>query len=85
MVVKENQPELYHAVEKWFCSDGVVWGQVSIFTKRYGRHEWRTLERRAVIDLPWTGQRREFVNFGLIGLSWQQASAADLEHLWRGH
>ena len=107
MVVKENQPELYQALSEWFAQPawyGEQTEQVTTFTQGHGRHEWRTLERRAVVDLPWdwpgvqqvmrrhtvadlvtTGQHREYVSFGLTSLPWQQASAADLEHLWRGH
>jgi predicted transposase YbfD/YdcC len=107
MVVKGNQPELYTALEEWFAQPSWFDEQaehVTTFSKGHGRHEWRTLERRAVVALPWdwpgvhqvmrrhtvaeiisTGQRREHVGYGLTSLSWQQASAADLERLWRGH
>ena len=107
MVVKANQPELYHALEEWFAQP--AWyeeqaEQITTFDKGHGRHEWRTLERRAVVKLPWDwpgvqqvmrrhtvanliapGRRREEICYGLTSLPWQQASAADLERLWRGH
>jgi predicted transposase YbfD/YdcC len=98
MVVTANQPELYHALDEWFAQP--AWWAEQV-TNGHGRHEWRTLERRAVVHLPWdwpgvqqvmrrhtvadlvsTGKHREYVSFGL---SWQQASAADLECLWRDH
>jgi predicted transposase YbfD/YdcC len=107
MVVKANQPELYQALSEWFAQPawfGEQEEQVTTFSTGHGRHEWRTLARRAVVDLPWdwpgvqqvmrrhtvadlvsTGQRREHVCYALTSLSWQQASAADLERLWRGH
>jgi hypothetical protein len=56
MVVKANQPELHNALTEWFAQpawDGEQAEQVTTFSKGHGRHEWRTLERRAVVQLPW--------------------------------
>jgi hypothetical protein len=51
---------------------------------------WRTGRagndlQQTVADLIAAGRRREEVCYGLTSLSWQQASAADLERLWRRH
>jgi predicted transposase YbfD/YdcC len=43
------------------------------------------MRRHTVADLIAAGRRREEVCYGLTSLSWQQASAADPERLWRGH
>lgn len=56
LVVKDNQPELAQAVREWFAQPawfGEQAEQVHTVSKGHGRQEWRTLERRAVIDLPW--------------------------------
>ncbi len=56
MIVQENQPELYHALAEWFAQPawfGEQAEQVTTCTKGHGRREWRTLERRAVVDWPW--------------------------------
>jgi len=56
MVVKANQPDLCGAIPDWFAQPA-WWGEhaeeTTTVTKGHGRHEWRTLERRAVVDLPW--------------------------------
>lgn len=51
----------------------------------------QVMRRHTVADLIAAGRRREEVCYGLTSLtsltslSWQRASAADLERLWRGH
>ena len=109
MVVKENQPALYaaidlvfrlppppHAADQYACSTTI--------TKGHGRLETRTLERtcalNGVVDWPGvgqvlrrtcqrirlkTGEVREEVSYGITSLGWQEASAAQVEALWRGH
>jgi predicted transposase YbfD/YdcC len=109
MVVKENQPALYAAVELLFrvpplpaVTDHL--DQVTTIEKGHGRLETRTLERscalNGVVDWPGVGQvlRRtcqrirlktgevsEEVRYGITSLGWQEAGAAELEVLWRGH
>jgi predicted transposase YbfD/YdcC len=109
MVVKENQPALYAAIELLFRVPPLPTGtdhddHVTMVEKGHGRLETRTLERSCalndVVDWPGVGQvlRRtcqrirvktgevsEEVSYGLTSLGWQEASAAQVEALWRGH
>ena len=109
MVVKENQPALYAAIDLLFrvppppaATDHP--DQVTTVEKGHGRLETRTLERSCavndVVDWPGVGQvlRRtcqrirlktgevsEEVSYGITSLGWQEAGAAEIEALWRGH
>ncbi|MDQ5853255.1 MAG: ISAs1 family transposase [Chloroflexota bacterium] len=109
MIVKENQPALYAAIDLLFqlpppptAADHV--DHVTTVEKGHGRLETRTLERSCAlndyVDWPGVGQvaRRtcqriilktgvvsEEVTYGITSLGWQEARAAQLEGLWRGH
>ena len=109
MIVKENQPALYAAIELLFQmppppTAAYHVDQVTTIEKGHGRLETRTLERSCAlngyVDWPEVGQvlRRtcqriilktgvvsEEVTYGITSLGWQEASAAQLEVLWRGH
>ena len=109
MVVKENQPALYAAIELLFRmpplpADTDHYDHVTMIEKGHGRLETRTLERScaldAVVDWPGvgqvlrrtcqrirlkTGQVSEEVSYGITSLDWQEAGAAEVEALWRGH
>jgi predicted transposase YbfD/YdcC len=109
MVVKENQPALYAAIELVFRmpppphDDDHVECATSV-SKGHGRLETRTLERTCALNgyLDWpdvgqvlqrrcqriivrTGEVSEAVTFGVTSLGWHEASAAQIEALWRGH
>jgi predicted transposase YbfD/YdcC len=109
MVVKENQPALYAAIDLVFrCPplEEVEDHRATATTegKAHGRLETRTLERTAALrgysDWPGVGQvmrrtcerivvktgvvSRE-VTYGITSLGPKQASAEELERLWRGH
>ncbi len=109
MVVKENQPDLYTAIDLLFrCPPPEEQqdhrGQATTEGKGHGRIEPRTLERTAALqgycDWPGLGQvmrrtcerievksgavSRE-VRYGRTSLGPEQASAEELEELWRGH
>jgi predicted transposase YbfD/YdcC len=109
MIVKENQPALYAAIELLFelpppptAAEHVA--HATTTEKGHGRLETRTLERSCArndyVDWPGVGQvaRRtcqrillktgvvsEEVTYGMTSLRWQEARAAQLEALWRGH
>jgi predicted transposase YbfD/YdcC len=109
MVVKENQPALYAAIELLFrvpplpaATDHL--DHVTTVEKGHGRLETRTLERSCalndVVDWPGggqvlrrtcqrirltTGEVSEEVSYGITSLGWQEARAAEIEALWRGH
>jgi predicted transposase YbfD/YdcC len=109
MVVKENQPALFEAIDVVFrCpppedeADCLQSG--STLGKEHGRLETRTLERTAAlkgyVDWPGAGQvmrrtceRLEMttgkvsreVTYGITSLRVEEASAEELEGLWRGH
>ena len=109
MIVKENQPALYAAIDLLFrvpppssLEDHAE--QVTTVEKGHGRLETRTLARTCalndVVDWPGVGQvlRRtcqriilktgevsEEVTYGITSLGWQEAGAAQVEALWRGH
>ena len=109
MVVKENQPALYAAIELLVRvppppAETDHLDQVTTVEKGHGRLETRTLERSCavndVVDWPGVGQvlRRtcqrirlktgevsEEVSYGITSLGWQEAGAAEVEALWRGH
>jgi predicted transposase YbfD/YdcC len=109
MVVKENQPALYAAIDLLFRVPPLPTvtdhrDQVTMIEKGHGRLETRTLERSCalndVVDWPGVGQvlRRtcqrihlntgevsEEVSYGITSLGWQEAGAAAVEMLWRGH
>ncbi len=109
MIVKENQPALYAAIELLFQmpprpTAAYHIDQVTTIEKGHGRLETRRLERSCAlndyVDWPGVGQvaRRtcqriilktgvvsEEVTYGITSLGWQEASAAQLEALWRGH
>lgn len=109
MVVKENQPALFEAIDLLFrCpppeeeADHLQSG--TTLGKEHGRLETRTLERtaalRGYVEWPGAGQvmrrtceriemttgkvSRE-VTYGITSLRPQEASADELEGLWRGH
>jgi predicted transposase YbfD/YdcC len=109
MVVKENQPALYAAIDLVFTVPPLPHAEdhrdcSTTITKGHGRLETRTLERTCalnrVVDWPGVGQvlRRtcqrirlktgevsEEVTYGITSLGWQEARAAQVEALWRGH
>ena len=109
MIVKENQPALYAAIDLVFKvppppAPAYHVDQVTTITKGHGRLETRTVERTCAlngyVDWPGVGQvlRRtcqritlktgavsEEVRYGITSLGWQEASAAQVEALWRGH
>jgi predicted transposase YbfD/YdcC len=109
MIVKENQPALYAAIELLFQLPPLPapehhLDQVTTTEKGHGRLETRTLERSCALNgyVDWpevgqvlrrtcqriilkTGEVREQVTYGITSLGWQEASAAQLEALWRGH
>jgi predicted transposase YbfD/YdcC len=109
MVVKENQPTLFAAIELVFrCpppeeeTDHLQ--SVTTIGKEHGRLETRTLERTASLRgyVTWpgvgqvmrrtcerievkTGEVSREVTYGITSLRPEQASAEELEELWRGH
>lgn len=120
MVAKQNQPELYCAIEQLFASPPWLAKEQAltyrIFRKTekgHGRVEQRTLESSWVLceannamKLPkylnWpgikqvmrrtcrrvklsTGEISEEVTYGITSLGWEEATAEELERLWRGH
>lgn len=109
MVVKENQPALYAAIELVFrCPPPAEAGDhLAVATtqgKAHGRVETRTLERTAALNgyVPWprvgqvlrrtceritvrTGEVSRAVTLGVTSLGPHEASAAEVEGLWRGH
>jgi predicted transposase YbfD/YdcC len=109
MIVKENQPALYAAIDLLFQmppppTAAYHVDHITTREKGHGRLETRTLERSCAlngyVDWPGVGQvlRRtcqrillrtgvvsEEVTYGITSLGWQEASAAQLEALWRGH
>ena len=120
MVAKQNQPELYSAIEQLFASPPWLEKEKAlsyrIFCKTekgHGRVEKRTLESSWVmceandaLKLPkylnWpgikqvmrracrrvklsTGEISEEVTYGITSLGWEEATAEELERLWRGH
>jgi predicted transposase YbfD/YdcC len=109
MVVKENQPTLFAAIELVFrCppleEEADHLQSVTTVGKEHGRLETRTLERTASLRgyVTWpgagqvmrrtcerievmTGKVSREVTYGVTSLAPQEASAADLEGLWRGH
>ena len=109
MVVKENQPTLYAAIDLVFTVPPPALPShhretVTTISKGHGRLETRTLERTCALNgyVEWpgvgqvlrrtcqriivkTGEVSEEVRYGIASLSWQEASAAQLEALWRGH
>jgi len=109
MIVKENQPALYAAIDLVFRLPpppvpAYHLAQVTTITKGHGRLETRTLERTCALNgyLDWpgvgqvlrrtcqrlilkTGEVSEEVTYGISSLGWQEASAAQVEALWRGH
>src|SRR5919202_233373 len=109
MVVKENQPALYAAIELLFRvppppAETDHLDQVTTVEKGHGRLETRTLERSCAVNdvVAWpgvgqvlrrtcqrirlkTGEVSEEVSYGITSLGWQEAGAADVEALWRGH
>ncbi len=109
MVVKENQPTLYAAIDLVFTLPPPPLPahhleEVTTLSKGHGRLETRTLERTCALTgyLDWpdvgqvlkrtcqriklkTGEVSEEVTYGITSLGWQEASAAQVEGLWRGH
>jgi predicted transposase YbfD/YdcC len=109
MIVKENQPALYAAIDLVFTEPPPPLpahhlDQVTTITKGHGRLETRTLERTCALNgyLEWpgvgqvlrrtcqriqlkTGEVSEAVSYGIASLGWQEARAAQVEGLWRGH
>lgn len=120
MVAKQNQPELYSAIEQLFASPPWLAKEKAlsyrIFSKSekgHGRVEKRTLESSWImceandaLKLPkylhWpgikqvmrrtcrrvkvtTGEISEEVTYGITSLGWKEATAEELERLWRGH
>jgi predicted transposase YbfD/YdcC len=109
MVVKENQPALYAAIELVFrCPPPAEAGDhldvATTVGKAHGRLETRTLERTAAVNdyVAWpavgqvlrrtceritvrTGEVSREVTLGVTSLAPTQASAAEVERLWRGH
>ena len=120
MVAKQNQPELYSAIEQLFASPPWLAKEKAlsyrIFRKTekgHGRVEKRTLESSWVMCeandalklskyLNWpgikqvmrrtcrrvklsTGEISEEVTYGITSLGWEEATAEELERLWRGH
>ncbi len=109
MIVKENQPALYAALDLVFRVPPPArpehhLDQVTTIDKGHGRLETRTLERTCAlngyVDWPgvgqvlrrtcqWirlkTGEVQEEVTSGITSLGWQEARAAQVEALWRGH
>jgi predicted transposase YbfD/YdcC len=109
MVVKENQPTLFAAIELVFrCpppeDEGDHREAATTLGKAHGRLETRTLERtaalRGYVDWPGVGQvlRRTCerievqtgavsrdVRYAVTSLAPEEASADELEGLWRGH
>jgi predicted transposase YbfD/YdcC len=109
MVVKENQPALYAAIDLVFKRPppGLPAHHretVTTINKGHGRMETRTLERTCALNgyLDWpgvgqvlrrtcqritlkTGEVSTKVTYGVASLSWQEAGAAQVEALWRGH
>lgn len=109
MVVKENQPALFAAIDLVFrCPPPPEkTDYAEAFTtanKGHGRLETRTLERTAALTghLNWpgvgqvlrrtcrrinrtTGEISEKVTYGVTSLTPAEASAAEVEALWRGH
>ena len=109
MVVKENQPALFAAIELVFRypppeEEGDYREVATTLGKAHGRLETRLLERtaalRGYVDWPGVGQvmRRtceriemktgevsRAVTYGVTSLTPHEASADELEGLWRGH
>lgn len=109
MIVKENQPTLYAALELVFQRPPPALtthhlDRVTTTSKGHGRLETRTLERTCALNgyVDWpgvgqvlrrtcqrieltTGEVSEKVRYGVTSLSWQAASAAQVEAVWRGH
>jgi predicted transposase YbfD/YdcC len=109
MIVKENQPTLYAAIDLVFRMPPPPrpthqLDQVTTINQGHGRLETRTLERTCALNgyLDWpgvgqvlkrtcqriqltTGEVSEEVRYGVASLRWDEASAAQIEALWRGH
>jgi len=111
VVVKENQPELYHAIALLFAQPPWLrqerdreYQAYRTLDKGHGRLETRTLESSTALcsylDWPGVGQvlRRQCqrvslktgkvsveTRYGLTSLRPEQAGAAQIERLWRGH
>jgi predicted transposase YbfD/YdcC len=109
MVVKENQPSLFAALDLVFREPPPPLPEHHLERsskpeKDHGRLETRTLERTCALNdyLEWpgvgqvlkrtcqrimvkTGEVQEEVTYGVTSLGWQEASAAQVEALWRGH
>ena len=109
MIVKENQPALYAALDLVFRQPPPPTledhhDQVTTTEKGHGRLETRTLERTCALNgyVDWpgvgqvlrrtcqriilkTGEVSEEVTYGITSLGWQEAHAAQVEALWRGH
>src|SRR5215472_13079356 len=83
MGVTANQPALYQALQEGFAQPawfGEHVEQVTTFTKGHGRHEWRTLERRAVVKLPWDWPGVQQAPHG--GRSGHDRPASGIGQLW---
>jgi predicted transposase YbfD/YdcC len=109
MVVKENQPALFAAIDVVFrCPPPEAAADhlqaATTVGKAHGRLETRTLERTAALNgyVEWpgvgqvmrrtceriactTGEISREVTYSVTSLAPEEASAADLEGLWRGH
>jgi len=109
MMVKENQPALYAAIDLVFKRPPPPLANhhldaVTTISKGHGRLETRTLECTSALTgyLDWpgvgqvvrrtcqrvilkTGEVSEKVSYGVTSLRWQEANAAQVEALWRGH
>jgi len=109
MVVKDNQPALFDAIELVFrCpppeEEGDHLQSAMTIGKGHGRLETRTLDRTAALRgyVRWpgvgqvlrrtcerlemtTGELSREVTYGVTSLRPEEASAEEIESLWRGH
>ncbi len=109
MVVKDNQPALFDAIELVFrCpppeEEGDHLQSAMTIGKGHGRLETRTLDRTAALRgyVTWpgvgqvlrrtcerlemtTGELSREVTYGVTSLRPEEASAEEIESLWRGH
>lgn len=109
MVVKDNQPALFDAIELVFrCpppeEEGDHLQSAMTIGKGHGRLETRTLDRTASLRgyVTWpgvgqvlrrtcerlemtTGELSREVTYGVTSLRPEEASAEEIESLWRGH